>query len=650
MYYNIIIARPFDKVFTYKLDDQSLEIGQIVIVPFGKAMEVGMVMEIDVKKPDYNIKKIESVISGIKFNEINIKFLKWVSDYTLAPIGSVLKLFTINKDIISYKRDTNDLPQPSFKSTILNDEQDKAKVDILKIQEHSNKPIVLEGVTGSGKTEVYFDLIEREINESKQILIMVPEISLTPQLENRFKERFGLEIKIWHSKITPKRRKEIWHKCYEGEPLVVIGARSSLFLHFKNLGLTVIDEEHDSSYKQEDSIRYQARDLAVVKANYEKSKLILTSATPSLETINNINNKKYHHVFLSKQYSGLPLPQISLVDLSKHKLEKNQWISSILKNEIENCLSNKEQALIFLNRRGYSPLSLCVECGYRHQCAQCSSWLVMHQQKKRLLCHQCGSIEEMSFNCPKCSAKDSIKFIGPGVERIAEELTQSFPDKVVNVMSSDLINSPKKIKELIDKFSNKKIDIIVATQIMAKGYDFPNLSLVGVIDADAGLFGGDMRAIEKTYNMLQQVSGRAGRSQQTGKVIIQTYYPEQPIIKSLQERDRTSFIQQALMEREQFKIPPFGFMTSIIISGSSKGNVEKVSQQLVYFRKYSEECNVLGPVEAPINLLKGQFRYRILLKGKSRKNLNIFTKKMMNSVKIPSAVKVIIDVDPYTFM
>ena len=346
----------------------------------------------------------------------------------------------------------------------------------------------------------------------------------------------------------------------------------------------------------------------------------------------------------------MPLPQISLVDLSKHKLEKNQWISSILKNEIENCLSNKEQALIFLNRRGYSPLSLCVECGYRHQCSQCSSWLVMHQQKKRLLCHQFGSIEEISFNCPKCSAKDSIKFIGPGVERIAEELTQSFPNKVVNVMSSDLINSPKKIKELIDKFYNKKIDIIVATQIMAKGYDFPNLSLVGVIDADAGLFGGDMRAIEKTYNMLQQVSGRAGRSQQTGKVIIQTYYPEQPIIQSLQKRDRTSFIQQALMEREQFKIPPFGFMTSIIISGSSKGNVEKVSQQLVYFRRYSEECNVLGPVEAPINLLKGQFRYRILLKGKSRKNLNIFTKKMINSVKIPSAVKVIIDVDPYTFM
>ena len=650
MYYNILVARPFNQVFTYDSDDQTLEVGQIVIVPFGKVMEVGMIMQVDVSKPDYTIKKIETVINGIQLNEINIKFLKWVSDYTLAPIGSVLKLFTINKDIISYERDDKILSEPTFKSTILNDEQDKAKEDIIKIQKSSNKPVVLEGVTGSGKTEVYFDLIEQEINQSKQILIMVPEISLTPQFENRFKERFGMDIYIWHSKITPKRRKEIWHKCYAGEPIVVIGARSSLFLPFKNLGLTVIDEEHDSSYKQEDNIRYQARDLAVVKANFEKNKLILASATPSLETINNINHKKYHHVFLSKQYSGLPLPQISLVDLSKNKLEKNQWISTLLKKEVEKCLSNKEQALIFLNRRGYSPLSLCVECGYRHQCSQCSSWLVMHQQKKRLLCHQCGSIEEMSFDCPKCLAKDSIKFIGPGVERIAEELTQSFPDKVISVMSSDLINSPKKIKELIDKFSKKEIDIIVATQIMAKGYDFPNLSLVGVIDADAGLFGGDMRAIEKTYNMLQQVSGRAGRSQQTGNVIIQTYYPEQPIIQSLQQRDRTSFVQQALLEREQFNIPPFGFMTSIIISGPSKGNVEKISQQLVYFRKYSEEFSVLGPVEAPINLLKGQFRYRILLKGKSRKNLNIFTKKMVSSVKIPSAVRVVIDVDPYTFM
>ena len=650
MYYNIIVARPFDQTFTYESIDQSLEIGQIVIVPFGKAMEVGMIMATDVNKPDYKIKRIDTVINSIRLNPINIKFLKWVSDYTLAPIGSVLKLFTINKDIITYELDNKILSEPTFKSTVLNYEQDKAKKEIIKVQKSSNKPVVLEGVTGSGKTEVYFDLIEREIDQLKQILIMVPEISLTPQLENRFKERFGIDIDIWHSKITPKRRKEIWHKCYEGNPIVVIGARSSLFLPFANLGLTVIDEEHDSSYKQEDNIRYQARDLAVVKANFEKNKLILASATPSLETINNIKNNKYHHVFLSKQYSGLPLPKISLVDLSKNKLEKNKWISAFLIKEIDNCLSNKEQALIFLNRRGYSPLSLCVECGYRHQCAQCSSWLVMHQKKKRLLCHQCGSIEEMSFNCPKCLAKDSIKFIGPGVERIAEELTKFFPDKVVSVMSSDLINSAKKIKELINKFSNKEIDIIVATQIMAKGYDFPNLSLVGVIDADAGLFGGDMRAIEKTYNMLQQVSGRAGRSQQTGKVIIQTYYPEQPIIQSLQKRDRLTFINQALLEREQFKIPPFGYMTSIIISGSSKANVEKISKQLVYIKKNSEEFSILGPVEAPINLLKGRFRYRILLKGKSRKNLNIFTKKMVNAVKIPSTVKVVIDVDPYTFL
>ncbi|MBT6198837.1 MAG: primosomal protein N', partial [Pelagibacteraceae bacterium] len=414
MYYNIIVARPFDQVFTYEDDDSLLEIGQVVIVPFGKAMDVGMIIESDVKKPEYKIKKIDTIISGVKLNKTNIRFLKWVSDYTLAPLGSVLKLFTINKDIIAYQQDSESVINPVFKSTVLNEEQDRAKTDIIKIQQNSNKPIVLEGVTGSGKTEVYFDLIELEIKQSKQVLIMVPEISLTPQFENRFKERFGIDIDIWHSRITPKRRKEIWHKCYQGKPIVIIGARSSLFLPFSNLGLTVIDEEHDSSYKQEDNIRYQARDLAVVKSNFEKNKLILASATPSLETTNNINNNKYHRVFLSKQYSGLPLPEISLVDLSKNKLEKNQWISSLLKKEIENCLSNQEQALIFLNRRGYSPLSLCVECGYRHQCTQCSSWLVMHQQKKRLLCHQCGSIEEMTFDCPKCLAKESIKFIGPG--------------------------------------------------------------------------------------------------------------------------------------------------------------------------------------------------------------------------------------------
>ncbi len=650
MYYNIIVARPFDKVFTYETDDQSLEIGQIVIVPFGKAMDVGMVLEIGVKKPQYSIKKINTIIYDLKLNNKNIKFLKWVSDYTLAPLGSVLKLLIINKDIVSYKKEDKNILKPIFKTTLLNAEQDKAKKDIIKIQKQSNKPIVLEGVTGSGKTEVYFDLIELHIKKSKQILIMVPEISLTPQLENRFNDRFGMDIDIWHSKITSKKRKEIWHKCYQGDPLVVIGARSSLFLPFKNLSLIVIDEEHESSYKQEDNIRYQARDLAVVKSNIEKNNLILTSATPSLETINNINKKKYHHVFLSKQYSGLPLPEISLVDLSKNKLEKDKWISSLLNIEIKTCLDNKEQALIFLNRRGYSPLSLCVECGYRYQCTQCSSWLVMHQQKKRLLCHQCGNIQEMSLDCQNCSAKDSIKFVGPGVERVAEELLQIFPDKKIRVMSSDIINSPKKIKDLIYSFSNKEIDIIVATQIMAKGYDFPNLSLVGVIDADAGLFGSDMRAIEKTYNLLQQVSGRAGRSKKPGKVIIQTYYTEQPIIQSLKNRDRPSFVKQALIEREQFQIPPFGFLTSIIISGPSKPIVEKISHKIVFNKKYSDEVTVLGPVEAPINLLKGQFRFRILIKGKSRRNLNNLTKKMLSSIKIPSNVRIVIDVDPYTFM
>ena len=650
MYCDIVVTKPFDQVFTYKTNDRSIKEGQIVIVPFGKKLEVGMVWKVNTSKTIHNIKEINTIIKNVKLSKSSIDFIKWIHGYTLAPLGLVLKLFLINKEVVDYRIDNNQKIVFNIKKVKLNNEQSIAKKNILKLLSSSNKPILLEGVTGSGKTEVYFDLIEKQVKKDKQILIMVPEISLTPQLEERFNKRFGISVDIWHSKISYKRRKEIWHRCYLGKPLIVIGARSSLFLPFKNIGIIIIDEEHDPSYKQEDNIRYQARDLAVVRAKIEKCGLILSSATPSLETINNVRIGKYNSIFLSKQFSGLPLPEIELIDLTKNKLEKNSWISSAMTKKMKKCLEKKEQVLVFLNRRGYSPLSLCTECGFRHRCEQCSSWLVMHQKKKRLLCHHCGTIEIPTTQCPKCQNKNSIKYIGPGVERVAEELLSIFPSKKIDVMSSDIVNSPTKIRKMISNFSEKKIDIIVATQIMAKGYDFPNLSFVGVVDADAGLFGGDMRAIEKTYNLLQQVSGRAGRSKQKGKVMIQTYFPEQSIIKSIKKRDRNTFVKNALEEREQFGIPPFGFMTSIIISGSSKSNVEKYSLKLIQARQLTTNIDVLGPVEAPLALLRGHYRYRILLKGQNRKKLNLFTKKMMSSFKTPSSIKVVIDVDPYSFL
>ena len=649
MYCNLIVTRPFNQVFTYDIGNAKVKRGQIAIVPFGRSIEVGMIVEINVSKSNYNIKKVHKILNSICLNNETIDFIHWISNYTLAPIGSVLKLFVINHKIVQHILPPRRKERITSNTVDLNTEQRAAKKNILSYFKNSSKPVVLEGVTGSGKTEVYFDLIEKILKENKQLLIMIPEISLTPQLEKRFFDRFEIEVDIWHSKISEKKRQEIWHKAYRGDTIIVIGARSSLFLPFTNLGLIVIDEEHDTSYKQEDNIRYQARDLAVVRSKLQNNYLILSSATPSLETQNNINNKKYHHVYISKQFSGLPLPSIELVDLTKNKLDKSKWVSQLIIQELNICLEKKQQALIFLNKRGYSPLSICVECGHRIQCKHCSSWLVMHQKKKRLLCHQCGDIDNIKKDCPKCFNKNSINFIGPGVERVAEELLEYFPNKNISIMSSDSANTPNKIKSIINKFTKNKIDILVATQIMAKGYDFPNLSFVGVIDADAGLFGGDMRAIEKTFNLLQQVGGRAGRSQQKGKVMIQTYYSQQPVIQALKNRDRKSFIENTLREREKFRIPPFGYMTAIIVSGSSKTLTEKYAINLVQYTKNDKTVDILGPVEAPIFLLRGKYRYRILLKGTNRNTLNKLTQEMLDFTVKPPSLKVVVDVDPYSF-
>ncbi len=650
MLYDVIVTRPFDKVFTYSSINKELKVGQVVLVPFGKKIETGIIWNKNVEKPQHEIKKINKVIKNIILKNTTIEFIKWIANYTLAPLGLVLKLFLINIEIVEFDIEKLSNDKLNLEEITLNKEQERAKLEIVQSISASNKPILLEGVTGSGKTEVYFEIIEKFLTEKKQILIMVPEISLTPQLETRFNKRFGIDVFLWHSKISKKNRQKIWHQCFNGDQVIVIGARSSLFLPFSNLGLIVVDEEHDSSYKQEDNIRYQARDLAIVRSKIENNFILLASATPSLETINNVRIQKYNHVFLSKQFSGTPLPEISLVNLNIDKLEKDKWISKSITKEISKCLKNDEQALIFLNRRGYSPLTLCNSCGFRYECEQCSSWMVMHQNKKVFLCHQCGTIKKLTLNCPKCGEKDSIKFIGPGVERVAEELTLLFPEQNISVMSSDNVNSPNKIKKFINDVNNKEIDIIVATQIMAKGYDFPNLSLVGIVDADAGLFGGDPRAIEKTFNLLQQVGGRAGRGKKIGKVLLQTYFPEQQIIKSIQLREREKFIERALEDRKNFNIPPFGFMTAIIISSHTKILASKFATQLVQLSINDEDIKVLGPVEAPIFLLRGQYRFRILIKGNNRKNINKLTKKIVRNAKLPSSVKLIIDVDPYTFM
>ena len=656
MYCNILVTKPFNQYFTYKFNIyHKIKKGSLVLVPFGKKKDqIGIVYDIvDVlpkKAEKLYIKEIISVFENIVLDEKLIQFIDWIADYTLAPKGLVLKLVLINNKIVNHNLSDDSQNIISAKKIKLNVEQLQAYKIINKALVSNFHPIVLQGVTGSGKTEVYFEAIEKILIQKKQALIMLPEISLTPQFEERFIIRFGFAPDIWHSKVTEKKKKIIWHRCYQGKSIIVIGARSSLFLPFNNLGLIVVDEEHDLSFKQEENIRYQARDLAIVKAKIEKIPIVLSSATPSLETHHNIEVKKFTHLFLPSQFSGLRLPDIELIDMKNEHLKKDQWISKKIINALEKSLSNGEQSLLFLNRRGYSPLALCHSCGFRYQCNQCSSWLVMHKKKNRLLCHHCGSISSIESTCIKCQTHGALKLIGPGVERLAEEVESIFPNYSTSVMSSDNANTPNKIKKIVEDFENKKIDILVATQIMAKGYHFPNLSIVGVIDADLGLMGGDMRAVERTYNLLQQVSGRAGRTKKVGKVFIQTYYPDNPVITSFKNRDRSSFIKQTLEERKQFKIPPFSFMTAIVLSGSSKANVESYANNLIQGHILEKGIDILGPVEAPLFLLRGRYRYRLLLKGDKRNKLNSFTRRMIEKTPLPSTIRLTIDVDPYTFM
>lgn len=656
MYCNILVTKPFDRYFTYKFNiGHKIKKGSLVLVPFGKKKDqIGLVYEIVKTLPKeleaLHIKEIESVLEHVVLNEKLMQFVDWIANYTLAPKGLVLKLILINNKIVDYNLSDNFKNIIKAEKVQLNVEQLESYKVINKALVPKFHPIVLEGVTGSGKTEVYFEAIEKILELRKQALIMLPEISLTPQFQERFKTRFGFAPDLWHSKVTEKKKKIIWHCCYQGKSIIVVGTRSSLFLPFNNLGLIVIDEEHDLSFKQEDKIRYHARDLAIVKSKIEKIPIILSSATPSLETHHNIQVKKFTHLFLSSQFSGLKLPNIKLIDMKNEQLKNNQWISQTIVDALKKSLSNGEQSLLFLNRRGYSPLVLCYSCGFRYQCNQCSAWLVMHKKKNRLLCHHCGSISLIENTCVKCQTLDSLKPIGPGVERLAEEIELIFPNYSTKIMSSDNANTPNKIKKIVDDFENKKIDILVATQIMAKGYHFPNLSIVGVIDADLGLTGGDMRAIERTYNLLQQVGGRAGRTKKVGQVFIQTYHPDNPVISSLKSRDRESFIKQTLEERKLFNIPPFSFMTAIILSGTSKATVESFANNLVKSYVIEKGIEILGPVEAPLFLLRGRYRYRLLLKGDKRSKLNVFTRKVLEKIPIPSTIRITIDVDPYTFM
>lgn len=660
MYCKVIVTLPLKKEFIY-LYPKKLNIrkGNLILVPFGQRKEqIGLVSEIiseiKINSKIKNLKEVIRTFNSITLSTSMMSFIEWVSNYTLYPKGLIFKMVIGNKEILDYQSkksfDNKKIKYQINNLIKLNKEQKNAFKTINEYLKNKQKTIVLEGVTGSGKTEVFFEAIKKIIKTNSQTLILLPEISLTPQIEKRFSEYFGIVPDIWHSKINLSKKKKIWHRCYSGESKIIIGARSSLFLPFKRLKLIIVDEEHDISYKQEEGVRYHARDLAVVRSFFEKIPIILSTATPSIETYNNILKNKYEHVYLSKQYSGFDLPEINLINLKKEKLDKDEWISDKIIIEMTKCLERKEQILLFLNRRGYAPFTICGSCGYKYNCQNCSSWLVSHQKSKFLSCHHCGFKIYIKNNCTSCGAQESLKFIGPGIERVAEIARKKFPKTKIEIMSSDNMNTPNKIKKIIDRVENKEIDILVGTQILAKGYHFPNLSLVGILDADAGLMGGDLRASEHTYNLLQQVSGRAGRSKKVGTVFLQTYFEDNQIIQSLKQRNRVNFLNQTLSEREKFQLPPYGSLIAIIISGPNKSKLEVFTKKITKIRFPEKSPIILGPVEAPLFLLRGKYRYRLLLKGQDRKELNNFASKLVKNIEIPRGIRITIDVDPYSFV
>lgn len=511
---------------------------------------------------------------------------------------------------------------------------------------------LLDGVTGSGKTEVYFEAVARAIERGLQAVILLPEIALTSQFIGRFETRFGVRPVEWHSALSGPERGRIWRAVGTGEARIVVGARSALFLPFLDLGLIVVDEEHDTSFKQDDRVHYQARDMAVVRGSLGGIPVILASATPSIESHVNARHGRYRHVTLSSRYSGATMPDVASIDLRSDRPESGKWLSPTLVHEIEATLGETQQTLLFLNRRGYAPLTLCRTCGHRVECPQCTAWLVEHRFRHRLHCHHCGFALPIPNKCPKCASEDSLVACGPGVERVAEEVSERFPDARIVLLSSDLIPGLKELRSLICSIEAGDADIIIGTQIVAKGHHFPNLALVGIVDGDLGLAqGADPRAGERTFQLLHQVTGRAGRAAAKGRGFVQTYMPEHPVMQAIISGDREAFLEKEISTRERGGLPPFGRLVALIVSARDKTLAEHFARDLARAAPAAERLTVLGPAEAPISIVRGRHRWRLLVKAPKDLDVQAYCRQWLERAPQPKGdLRLTVDVDPYSFL
>lgn len=544
-------------------------------------------------------------------------------------------------------------PNAAYKKVNLTDEQKEAAVQLVGEIGNGFNVTLLDGVTGSGKTEVYFEAVARALELGQQVLILVPEIGLTSQWLGRFERRFGVKPAKWHSALGNRERIDTWKAVIEGRAKVLVGARSALFLPYQNLGLIVVDESHDQSFKQEDAVNYQGRDMAIVRAKYEQIPIILSTATPDLETVVNVEEGKYDIVELKSRFAAAVLPEIKIIDLKQDKPVRGSWgvswLAPTLANALKENLERQEQSMLFLNRRGYAPLVICRDCGHRIQCPNCTAWLTEHRRVGNLVCHHCGYVTPIPKECPECHSETGLTACGPGVERVAEEVKFRFPTARVKILSSDITTNFAEVSQVIHEMEEGNVDILIGTQILAKGHHFPCLTLVGIVDADLGLMGSDLRASERTFQLLSQVAGRAGRGEKKGTVYLQTLYPENAVLQALVENNREKFLALEKKTRRLLKMPPFGKLAAVIVSGPNQEETEKTALWLGQTAPNNEFVSTLGPAPAPIFMLRNKFRYRLLLKTAKNIRIQDVLRDWLKRIKIPGRVRVEVDIDPYSF-
>ncbi len=579
-----------------------------------------------------------------------IRELATLADVSDAVIRGLVKVGAIEAVEVSIDV-PYPLPDPRHHEPVLSDDQ-RAAADALVagVAEHAFHPTLLDGVTGSGKTEVYFEAVAQAIRDGRQTLVLLPEIALTEPFLRRFHDRFGCEPIAWHSGLRSTQRRRAWRAIASGEALVTVGARSALFLPYHDLGLIVVDEAHETSFKQEEGVHYHARDVAVMRGKFEGCPVILASATPAIETRQQVATGRYAELKLPGRFGAAEMPTIEPIDLIKEPPERGRWLAPRLVKAMQATLERREQSLLFLNRRGYAPLTLCRTCGHRFQCPNCTAWMVEHRLTRRLACHHCGHAEPTPRVCPECKGEDTLVACGPGVERIADEVTALFPEAKTAVVTSDTIWSPAKAAEFVGRMEAGDIDIVVGTQLVTKGYHFPNLTLVGVVDADLGLDGGDLRAAERTFQQIRQVSGRAGRGEKPGHVFIQTHSPGAQVMQALITGDADAFYAAETGARKDAGAPPFGRYAAIVVSSEDQSCAHDTAKLVGRSAPEVDGMHVYGPAPAPLAMLRGRHRYRLLVHARRALDVQDVIREWLGKLEWPSKVRVTVDVDPYNFL